>query len=127
MRRMSRRAVLRGAAAVPVSAHLVAADMKLRMAGLKAGFTGSSPEVAGSAYHLFHDFAKWFTKVGEREIREQAKHVTMLDPDIVEMQSPSLSYKIKMQEKRNYARILAEREDWFAKQLSLSGVVKVWR
>lgn len=127
MRPISRRAVLRGAAAVPVAGPLVAQDLKMRMAGL--GLTpppGPPREVGGGRWLEFTDFAKWFTKFGDEEIRKAAKNVTHLDPDLIEARSPTLQAKVKMQEKRNYARILAEHKRWFDKEISFNRVVKVW-
>ena len=129
MRPISRRALLRGAAAAPISAQLVTEDLKLRMAGLGVGgLRGEAieAEAGGGARREFTNFAKWFKEVGEASIKKQAKYITVLDPDIIEMRSPSLSAKMRMQEKRNYARLLAEKKDWFTRLVSLRGVVRVW-
>lgn len=126
---ISRRAVLKGAAAVPVGAHLVAQDMKLRMAGLNVvGFSeGGCDEVAGgNQAQKFTSFVRWFKEVGEESLKRRAKEFRSLDPDIVEMCSPSLQAKMKMQERRNYRRILADKKDWFERQMSLKGFVNWW-
>lgn len=127
MRPISRRAVLRGAAVVPVAGPLMAQDLNMRLAGLELISTPDRAREVGDVGWEFTDFAKWFTKIGAEEARREAKNVTYLDPDIVEMRSPALWAKMKMQEKRNYRRILAEQKQWFDWQISLHRVVKVWR
>ena len=130
MRRITRRAVLRGAAAVPIVGPMVEQHINMQLAGLTTGLGGGgdaegacdSPELQ----RVFREFATWFTEVGDKMIREQARNVHMLDPDIVEMQSPALWAKIRMQEKRNYARILADKKNWFERTILRQGLVKHW-
>ncbi len=64
---------------------MIAEDLKLRMAGLSGGLhaTSAVPEtVKESAQMRFTDFATWFNKLGRDAIREEAKRVTVIDPDV---------------------------------------------
>lgn len=133
----NRRALLKMIGAAPVAAK-AAADGA--MAGLVTGhvspglFGGlhdqSSLDVAeGPQPHKqqprpeFKDFVTWWREGGAALAREQAKRIEGFDPDILAFRLPWAT-KIRMQQDRNFERMKAERQDWFARTLRKQGFVR---
>ncbi len=132
MAAQSRRAFLRAAAVAPVAApaavHGIAQQAQLGMAGVSVlGHDGGGCDVAvGSSEAMtFTKFADFLAAGGEREIREQSRHVSTLDPDIVVMNLP-ITTKIQWQRKRNFERALEGRREGFLRAVKSNGFFKWW-
>ena len=126
---ITRRNILKGMAAAPIGGHIVVEQAKMRL--LTGGLTGAAisgqPEVATeSGYKRFSDFMSWFRGGGEKEMRDEANNIDGFDPDLIEMHSPSLATKVRMQRKRNYERLLKKKKSWVEEQITKNGHVKDW-
>ena len=126
---ITRRNILKGMAATPIGGRLAAEHVKMRlMTGGLSGVGIASPEYAeqGDKERKFLSFTKWFKEGGENEMQKTAQFIDGFDADIIEMQSPSLTGKVRMQRKRNYERILHEKQSFFKRMLARHGFVKDW-
>ena len=130
MKSLTRRTILRGMAAAPIGGHIAIeqAKMGLMQGGLfGAGIAGDvAAEVGGANESKFTTFASWLAGGGEKEMRRNAQDIHGFDADIIEMQSPSLTAKVRMQRKRNYIRLLDYKQGWFKEILARKGIVKDW-
>ena len=122
-----RRSFLKKAAAAPVAGAVAASAVSTELAGVGAtglgiGSDGRVPGNMCGGQQSFTSFAKWFSAGGDREIRENAKNVYSLDPDLAESRLP-LQHRFRVQKKRNYERIMAERKSWFSRLLLRNGSV----
>lgn len=126
---LGRRFFLRGLAAAPAAAKVVADQMTA--AGISGiGVSGQmgggivGPPSSNQGPTKFTDLMSWF-KVAEPMFREQAKYVQALDPDIVLMRLP-LPTKVRMQQGRNYERIVAGQRKEFTKRIGKFGFFEWW-
>ncbi len=136
---INRRSFLRrsaaATAAAPIGAQMVGQESTLKAAGIDAIGIGvrtpQAPEIANGraaqTLKIFRSFTDWMREHGDAEIKEHAKEVRVMDPDIISMRSLPLCTKIRMQQKRNYERILEHRRGWFDSVLRSEGDVRVWR
>jgi hypothetical protein len=128
MSSLGRRAVLRALGMTPVAANALAKQATMASAGMTAGFMPPGPpsQLASneSGAVRFHNWADWFRRM-EPSIRQEARTVTVLDPDIAEFRLP-LATKVRMQRQRNYERIVAERRNYIESKLSLAGFIDWW-
>lgn len=129
MKMLARRSMLRGLAAAPAAAVMVAEQMKVAGIGGALGgnmgsngYPGDAPAASGPM--RFTNFASWFKKF-EPRLREEAKHVHSLDPDLAMMHLP-LPTLVRMQRARNYERIVADRQRTIEEKLSLKGLIEWW-
>ena len=83
------------------------------------------PPSEGTGPAKFTSFTDWLTRFGREQLREQAREIGGFDADLIEMRLP-LATKVRMQRDRNYARLLAWKKHWFAKQIGLQGFVEQW-
>ena len=129
MKSLTRRTILRSMAAAPIGGHIAIeqAKMGLMRGGLfGAGISSDSAGDGGPNESKFTNFASWLTGGGEKEIRRNAEDINGFDADIIEMRSPSLSAKVRMQRKRNYIRLLDYKQGWFKEILARKGIVRDW-
>lgn len=128
MQQLARRGFLKAMAAAPLGAQAAVDQLALQAAGI-TGVGAASPETvlpgAPSEPVIFRDFASWLHDFGEKRMKEEARDVRRLDPDIISFRLP-LTTKVRMQRERNYQRLLEERKDWFANSLKLEGHVRWW-
>ena len=114
-------------AASPVAAQAVAQDAQLRMAGITrlgaSPIDAAAPSTADESFQKLGSFGEWLTKAGDG-LRNEAKEIRALDPDIMSFRSMSLSAKIQMQRERNYQALLVDRRNWFDKQFKRLGFTK---
>lgn len=126
---ITRRTILRGMAAAPIGGRIAAEQIRTRL--LTGGLTGAgitSSEYAEEAdkARKFLSFVSWFKSGGENEMRHRAEFIDGFDADIIEMRSPSLTAKVRMQRERNYARIIGEKQSFFKRTLARQGFVEDW-
>ena len=126
---VTRRSILRGMAVAPIGGRIAAEQVKTRL--LTGGLAGAG--IASSEYaeeadkaRKFPSFVSWFKAGGENEMRRRAEFIDGFDADIIEMRSPSLTAKVRMQHERNYARIIREKQSFFKRELARHGFVRVW-
>jgi len=107
-----RRKFLKAAAVAPAAAKKAAESRARKMADVGAVGEGvgqiatTAPNVEGKSRK---EFRKWVLNHGlpewrREQMREEAKAVHALDPDIASMVSFSLAGKVQMQQQRNYRR-----------------------
>ena len=126
---VTRRTVLRGMAAAPIGGRIAAEQAKARLlTGGLAGAGIASAEYAeeGDRARKFMNFVSWFKAGGENEMRRRAEFIDGFDADIIEMRSPSLTAKVRMQRERNFVRIIREKQSFFKRTLARQGFVKDW-
>ena len=104
--------------------------MRSALGGFGSGF-GNNSETATEALELpapvlFTSFADWWRQYGKEHATNDAREVTFLAADILDMKAPSLQAKVEMQRRRNLARIRKEKEKIFERAVSRNGVFK-WR
>ncbi len=129
---VGRRNVLKGIGLAPVAAK-AAAD-ELATVGME-GFAhhGSYPPPVLEAQvgavparaRRFLSFDEWFAAKGEAELRDQAKNVTQMDPEIAAMRLP-LATKVRMNEERFFRRLVAQRRSWVSRVLKTKGFLEEW-
>ncbi len=73
----------------------------------------------------FTSFAKYMLDIGNESIRDEAKHIYGFDPEIIDMHLPMQS-KVRMQQNRNYDRLLKSRKNWFEKAIAKDGKASWW-
>lgn len=112
---MNRRRFLRGLAAAPAVGQVALKEVAAKVAGSTIaplsnveGYANSAPSVSDAAPLKLTSFLKYALK-RESDWRNQAKHVTALDPDLLSMHLP-LTTLFRWQRERNYERIKAEEE-----------------
>lgn len=129
---LGRRGFLQSLAAAPLGAHAAMQQAKVALlsggaAGLLSGAGGDVPMPSGVASGgplRFTNFASWFEKFGGR-LREQAKHVGGLDPDLIEMRLPLVT-KVRMQRERNFEALKNDQRRRFDEILSVKGFFEWW-
>lgn len=72
--------------------------------GIDGGTTWVHPSIARSNYLKLVGKLPGFV---EEQLREQAKYISTLDPDIAVLRSFSLNAKVAWQRERNYERLIA--------------------
>lgn len=127
---LTRRSVLKGLAAAPVAVHTAANQAAAQLAGVS--ISGLSAVGAGEPMPedrarqvVFRKFEDWLRNHGEKSIRDQADIVEALDADLSILRLP-ITTLIRMQRRRNYARLLDDQRDWFDKLLARDGKVTQW-
>ena len=129
MKSLTRRTILRGMAAAPIGGHIAIEQAKMGL--MRGGLFGAgisdnvAPESVGGE-SKFINFTSWLAGGGEKKIRRSAEDINGFDADIIEMHSPSLTAKVRMQRKRNYNRLLAYKQGWFKEILARKGIVTDW-
>ncbi len=127
--KLGRRQVLKGIVAAPMVSAYAAEQMvanNARAIPLNSLGGGMQPEVAtGQGPSTYRTFAQWWTKAGKDMIKDEAKHISGFDADILTLHCP-LATKVRYQRAKNYERLLNERESWFAKTLKQNGKVTWW-
>lgn len=130
MNRITRRSALRAIGLSAPAANMIAGKMTRDMMSnpgiANIGSPNPEPAAQESAPMTFTSFSDWFREVGEGAIKEEAQHISGFDADICEMYLP-LATKVRMQRARNVKRILAKRQNWFARALQSRKVVTWWR
>ena len=130
---MGRRGLLKLMGVAPAAAPAVAAALSAGAAGVgvvglgaaSAGYNQLPGAINPSGGARFVEFAQWMLGGGERQMRDQAREVRGLDPDIALMSVP-LNTKVIWQRDRNYQRILTEQKSWFDRRISTQGFVEEW-
>ena len=105
--------------------------MRSALGGFGSGFGNNSEFAATGALELpapvlFTSFADWWRQYGKERATNDAREVTFLAADILDMKAPSLQAKVEMQRRRNLERIRKEKEKIFERAVSLNGVFKWW-
>ena len=123
MTNLSRRALFKRAAVIPVAAAAVASNTHQlaglngsgALAALGGGESACSP-IAGNGGVRCLTFTDWLIKGGEVEIKASADYVSSLDPDLAESLLP-LATRFRMQKKRNFKKALKNKKSLFARRL----------
>jgi hypothetical protein len=124
---MNRRKFLGAAAAAPVAGGLAAEEMKLRMINGHSALQGISGNGSAGIDGVsdgplkFTNFAKWLAVHGLDQIRDEARYLSGMDPDLLEMRLP-FATKVRMQRTRNVERITQQ----YKRQFSVRGFINVW-
>jgi hypothetical protein len=134
----TRRAILKAIGLSPAAAVAVIPALEASAAGIGigvgavTGLAGNSvgygqpyPTTGGPKPTKIFNFATWLKRVGDSELREQAREVRTIEPDIAAMRLP-LTTKIRWQQERNYRRIVEGKRSWFEKQFDRDGYVEFW-
>lgn len=74
----------------------------------------------------FTNFDDWYNYAGKEYIDHQARVITGFDPDLVSMNSFSLSTRVRVQRRRNHDKLMIERKKWFWRSLGLQKFVEWW-
>lgn len=130
--KLARRGMLQALAAFPLGARVAAEQVKTSLltnagaAGLIGGTAVPHPTSTGALQPMkFVSFPDWLKQIGERQIREQARHIVGFDADLIAMRLP-LATKVRIQTERNYERQLASRREWFERRVSIAGFFEEW-
>ena len=129
VRELTRRTILRGMAVAPIGGRIAAEHVKMRlMTGglLGAGIACPEPVEEADKARKFLSFISWFKQGGENDLRKRAEYIDGFDADIIEMQSMSLTTKVRVQRQRNYERIVLEKQSYFKRTLARHGFVEAW-
>lgn len=120
---------MRGAAMAIPSAPLLADQYQRGLLTGRNGIAdaGECVETApqGNEPARFTSFRSWFSQIGREKIKRLAKNIIGFDADLIEMRLP-LTTKVRIQRRRNYERLLAEKKNWFAEHLGRRGFVQWW-
>ena len=138
MNKITRRSFLRSAAAAPIVAPVLghAALEQVKAQGMVTGASGlvsrggetpcdTTCNQVGGSDKSFSKFASWFKAYGQDEIRDELRHFSGFDPDIMEMRLPLVT-KMRMQQKREFRRRKVEQKRKFAKALLQGFPVGRW-
>lgn len=123
----SRRSFLRGMAVAPISGQMALRQVASKVLGsgiVGAGLDIAAPTAAANGPLKFTNFLTYALK-REKDWRRQAKNTTAMDPDLLSMHLP-LTTLLRIQERRNYARIKADEEFSFASVLKQDGHFSFW-
>lgn len=101
------------------------ADLSVPGVGIPYGMGGMPPGAQNAAdpynerEHLQGQLRKLLGKSAAEKLREKkTMGVNMLDPDLAAMRSFSLSARMRIQQDRNYERMLEQERGWIERRLA---------
>ncbi len=122
---MNRRTFLKFSAVAPIAAKEAIGQMELSAAqsvklGPLASLGSNAGPLAGSSMKTFTVFEDWW-----KECRTSKRTISVheIDPDILCLNSMSLTAKIRKQRDRNFDNYKREQKDWFLDTLKNNGSV----
>lgn len=129
---MNRRSILKAIGIAPAAASALAHQVN---AGAVSALTAEGSSIPrsggiaagsiGNASLKFKDVASWWSEIGDKDARDNARYVSQIDPDIIDMRLPSAT-KVRLQRERNYERRKQSMLAHMAKKLSLKGFIEDW-
>lgn len=99
------------------------ADLSVPGVGIPYGMGGMPGQTSSNApyderEHLQGQLSKLLGKSAAEKLREKkTMGVNMLDPDLASMRSFSLSARMRIQQDRNYERMLEQERSWIERRL----------